>query len=513
MLKNKSEFKYICFIAVAILFCLVSIWQKVTILGDTISYKRQLYIVIIAISAIFFGISILILKNKNITETKVFLYTIPILYIAVCLVLPMSRAHDELYHWFRSYDIVQGNLLTEVNENNNAEGTFPINVRFLFKDQKSWEKIKYNDVIDSLSIDLDNDKAKIDLSTVAVYSPTQYIPQVIGIYVGKVFSNIPMIMAYIGRFFNMAFSIVMLYLALKFTPVGKKIFLSISYFPILMEGMTSFSPDAMTISVAFLFIAYVLKVAFSENKVKIRDLVILAILGVILSLCKIVYLPMILLIFIIPKEKFNSKKAKWISLICIFILCVVVNLVWLNIASKYLFTYKDGETREQVKYVLTEPIQYIKTLVYTSSENFGDYLTSMVGSSMTWGEAVSISSITIYVLLSSFIFASVFEKKISLSKFQVFIIASVIVATILLIFTSLYVQWTPYKSPIIKGVQGRYFIPIVPLIGMMCTQLFNIQKFDNEKSIKLISIIGIVTRIRCYFYINDTIYIEGMRIL
>lgn len=510
MLKNKSGFKYICFIVIAILFCLISNWQKVTILGDSISHKGQVYIAIIVISVIFFGISLLILKKKNITEVKAFLYTVPILYVIVCLVLPMSRAHDELYHWFRSYDIVQGNLLTEVNENNNAVGTFPINVRFLFRDKKSWEQIKYGDVIDSLSMELDGDEAKIDLSTVAVYSPTQYIPQVIGIGVGKLLSNVPMIMAYLGRLFNMIFSIVLLYFAIKITPIGKKIFLSLSYFPILMEGMTSFSPDAMTISVAFLFIAYVFKIAFGENKVKIRDYVIIGILGVILSLCKIVYLPMILLIFMIPKERFSSKKEKWILLIGIFVLCVVVNLVWLNIASKYLFAYKEGETKEQVKYVLTEPVQYIKTLVYTSSENFGDYLTSMVGSSLTWGEAVSISSLTIYLLLGSFIVANVFEKKVNLSKCQVFIILSVIIATILLIFTSLYVQWTPYKSPIIEGVQGRYFIPIIPLIGMMCTQLFNIQKFDNEKSIKLISIIGIVTRIRCYFYINDTIYIEGM---
>lgn len=36
--------------------------------------------------------------------------------------------------------------------------------------------------------------------------------------------------------------------------------------------------------------------------------------------------------------------------------------------------------------------------------------------------------------------------------------------TLLLVSYSLYVYFTPYMSPTVKGVQGRYFLPVLPLL-------------------------------------------------
>ena len=38
--------------------------------------------------------------------------------------------------------------------------------------------------------------------------------------------------------------------------------------------------------------------------------------------------------------------------------------------------------------------------------------------------------------------------------------------TILLIFSALYAQWTPVGNDVVKGVQGRYFIPL--LLPLAC---------------------------------------------
>ena len=35
---------------------------------------------------------------------------------------------------------------------------------------------------------------------------------------------------------------------------------------------------------------------------------------------------------------------------------------------------------------------------------------------------------------------------------------------VLLTFTSLYIQWTPYQSSTVRGVQGRYFLPAMLLL-------------------------------------------------
>lgn len=220
MLKNKKYLKYIILIIILILFYIISAWQKITI--NNVGNKKALWSSIILVSIVFFVISIIIIKKENITELKIFMYTIPILYVIIGLVLPMGSAHDELYHWFRSYDIVQGNVLTEMDNKNQAYGTLPKNVRFLFKNNKNWEEVRYSDIIDSISIELNDGTEDIGLATVSIYSPVQYIPQVIGIAVFRIFTKIPIVMAYGARLFNMLVSIVLLYMAIKITPVGKK---------------------------------------------------------------------------------------------------------------------------------------------------------------------------------------------------------------------------------------------------------------------------------------------------
>ena len=45
-----------------------------------------------------------------------------------------------------------------------------------------------------------------------------------------------------------------------------------------------------------------------------------------------------------------------------------------------------------------------------------------------------------------------------------------------LIFASLYVQWTAYQNPIIDGIQGRYFIPLLIFLFLPLVS------FNNEKS-------------------------------
>ena len=56
-------------------------------------------------------------------------------------------------------------------------------------------------------------------------------------------------------------------------------------------------------------------------------------------------------------------------------------------------------------------------------------------------------------------------------------------ANVLLIYTSLYVQWTPASNGVsqiteIIGIQGRYFLPILPIM-MVSFQLNKINDKDN----------------------------------
>ena len=47
----------------------------------------------------------------------------------------------------------------------------------------------------------------------------------------------------------------------------------------------------------------------------------------------------------------------------------------------------------------------------------------------------------------------------------------IVICVIGLIFTSLYIQWSSPGNPTISGIQGRYFLPILPLVLLLISNL------------------------------------------
>lgn len=454
-----------------------------------------LAVIITAVYAIV--ISIYLRYKKDIKVEKIFLVTVPIICLFYIIAMPTIKNHDELYHWYRSYEVSIGKFMEGID--GDTLGTvMPQSVANIATDD--WTSITYGTVRDNLDMDLDKENTNLLYSeTSAVYSFIQYIPQAIGIFITRLFTDKVLLLAYGGRIMNMIFSVLLIYWAIKKIPFGKKILLALSFIPIAIEGFSSLSPDAMTISMAFFYIAYILSLAFNKKDHIIdgKKIAILIVLSVIMAMCKIVYLPLILLLFIIPKEKFkNEKKVK--NIIIIGAIAVVLNLIWLMIAGIYLSHFREGDSAVQVISVLTHPIKYLQNCLYTLNLNGQDYIYSMFGGELGWGELVQLNSIIPYCLALIFVWITITDQTIK-DKFKLYQkvwIALTTIAVIGLIFTSLYVQWTTIGSDSILGIQGRYFIPILPLIALLIGSQLKIKSdYNEENTCKTVAIIGVVLQI------------------
>lgn len=451
------------------------------------------------------SISIYIFKGKNIKEENIFLITVPVICLMFMATMPTFKNHDELYHWIRTYEVSTGVLATKVEDG--VQGTkMPEAITAIMK--SNWETTTYSDVNYALGIEMDKDNTyTIDSKTAAVYAFVQYIPQAIGVAIARVFTSKPLIMAYAGRLFNIIFAMFVLYKAIKLMPFGKKIFLIISYIPIVIEGFSSLSPDAMTTSISFLYIAYILNLAFDEKKiVGLKQKIFLTILSIIVALCKIVYLPLVLLLFLIPKEKFcNTGKEdkspitkKILNIMLIAGIAVVINLLWLGFSSRYLLNLRDGDSKYQVLLLFKNPIMYIQELIYTFNLYGNNYLTGMLGESLGWGELIRLNFIVPSVLFVLLIIELVTDETLrnKFSGWQKFVIFITFLIIFGLIFTSLYVQWTTIGSESILGVQGRYFIPILPLLMLLIGNDIKIKSGYNDKSVlKAVAITGLLINI------------------
>ncbi len=460
--------------------------------------KLIFFIVItLAITVYVIFISIYLRYRKNIKVENIFLITIPVICLFYIICMPTFKNHDEIYHWYRAYEVSTGKLMEEVD--GDTLGTIlPQSISDVTTDD--WQSITYAKVRESLNAELDKeDTALLYSETSAVYSFVQYIPQAIGIFITRIFTDKVLLLAYGGRIINMVFSIILIYFAIKKIPFGKKILLLLSFIPIAIEGFSSLSPDAMTISMAFFYIAYILSLAFSKENHIIdgKKIAILTVLSVIMAMCKIVYLPLILLLFIIPKEKFkNEKKIK--NIFIIGAIAVVLNLIWLMVAGIYLSHFRERDSSIQVISILTNPIKYLQNCLYTVNLNGQEYIYSMFGGELGWGELVQLNSIVPYILCFILIWITITDQTIK-DKFKLYQkvwITIAAIAVVGLIFTSLYVQWTTIGSDSVLGIQGRYFIPILPLVALLIGSQLKVKTdYSDENTCKTIAIIGVVLQI------------------
>ena len=459
---------------------------------DIMYYKKYHTIVymglIVFVTLVTFILLKLLLKDKNIKIEKWYLILSILVYGMYLIVFPMFTPHDELYHWGRAYEISEGHLTSEIH-NNQALTEVPRGVASIYPTE--YLDIKYGSSINGIHEKIiKGDNILFDMKTVSVYSPIQYIPQTIGIIISRIFTNRTLLMAYAARLMNAILSILLMYFAIKLIPFGKRVLFTIGFIPIAIEGFTSMSADAITISVSLLFISYILYLKTNKD-IKVlnkKHYALLLIMGIVLALCKIVYIPLIFLLLLLPKEKFNDKKHRLLFVLSILGISVVLNLCWLRIASGYLKLYET--TGSQVISVLKHPINFIQVFLYTFMSKNDLYLYGMLGYDMGWGDVIHPYSIIIFVLMIILSLNALSDKDMKriINKKEIIIITLIVLLIIGLIFASLYVQFTPPGYRIIFGVQGRYFLPFLPLIMMVISKIN--MEYKGKLNLDMITIIA-----------------------
>jgi uncharacterized membrane protein len=143
---------------------------------------------------------------------------------------------------------------------------------------------------------------------------------------------------------------------------------------------------------------------------------------------------------------------------------------WLNLANLSIpdvRTYAGVMPKEQIMFIVTHPIQYIKILM-DSFINLGE--SKFLG---MLGKIISIyhystPDIVIYTFLFLMILFGLLNDESNLKRFKIkkadrMIMFFIMLVVILLIYTALYVGYTSVGHSIVDGIQGRYFIPVAIL--------------------------------------------------
>lgn len=419
--------------------------------------------IIIALSVVF----CMILKNgllKADRPERMFLYCSIILGICYMVIMPMFRVPDSVNHYVRAYGIVQGNLLTpkggqiEIPKNLVPYAWYSYNPYILFK--------HFGVEINTLEM-IWHDNANM-----ALYSPISYVFQVIGLTIANIVSNNTHVLVLTGCATNFIGCTVLIYYAIKKMPYGKLLLVFISLLPMALQERASLSVDAITYAAIVAFLALCLSARYERKMLTKQDLKVLFILILLVASCKVVYFVVAFLFLIIPRECFGTLRKEIICKLAGFFETICFSVGWLWIAKSYLdFTRGGGETREKIVFILCKPFQYMQMLLKVLWEDGGTHFKFMLGERLG---SMDIPINSMLVLIIAFLLVRLYyieKEKVVCQKrtgkdllLQFFLIA-ICLGTFLLIATSLYIQWTSAEmsNNAIEGIQGRYFLPILPL--------------------------------------------------
>ncbi len=428
-----------------------------------------------------------------------FLFLFLAVYIGIIFsfLTPIAGGADEYVHIASSYANSSKILGVEVYDENNDllvrqsdayNLNKPVNYN-VFDFQKIYEGI-------SLTGSGNKNLIPIKARTADVFG-LLYLVQTIGITISRIlnFGYVPMII--FTRILNLAVYAILVFFAIKIMPFYKTTFALIALTPIPLQTAASFSYDTLVISSCFLFIATCFKLIYDQDKINNKYIILLLVLAGVIAPSKAVYVLVLALVLLIPKTKFKDKKQNVLVKSSVFL---VGAILWLsfnsslitssvsNIASAVVVentTISQGATSlsEETQgtilangdssiyfsfsYIIQNIPATVKLIANTIGENTQLYIYEIFGGKL--GEVIVtpiyISWLYIMAVIFILLLSTIQQEdfKIKFKGFNKLFCLGIVLGVSAMIVLAC-ITWTPSNYETIFGIQGRYFIPILPLV-------------------------------------------------
>jgi uncharacterized membrane protein len=298
--------------------------------------------------------------------------------------------------------------------------------------------------------------------------PVFYFPQALGILIARVIGLSFFGLFYLGRFFNLAFYVLCVTFSIKRLKAFRLPIFLIGLMPMVLHQAASYSYDNFPNAISMLFIAYAISCIYERDSFRWRDYAMLLITGMLLAPAKVVYVPVLFLVFIVAwKWKDTIKKKAWLLAASIFAASVAFALLFFGASTADLAGDQlnwEGLPNYNLAFILENPIEtlviYLRTLYHYYDHYiyglFGQYLSGITLELPLW-----YIYITIVLIFAGLIYGKRDEWHPSIPERSIYFVICGIV--VFLNLTVLFLGWTSQGHLVVLGVAGRYFIPILPL--------------------------------------------------
>jgi uncharacterized membrane protein len=419
-------------------------------------------------------------KNINISKVEIALIVFLLLFgIPMIVLIPPGAGHDEEDHLVRVWEMsafvfIPGQMSPQ-------EMKYPTLFRdFAYRQQGNtgilgaefWQKYARASLNEYGFV-------RRELDTKSVYPPPLLFPQAITLHLLGRRANLPALpVFYTCRFAGLLSYLFLAWLAIRLIPFGKWILLVLALSPMALFQATTISADPISNGIGFLFIAGCLKVA-RVQEISWRECGNLLILIVLLFFAKLNLIPLILLpFFLISPARFLSKGIYFFLLVMTVVLFLVEIGGWNVIASAHSASLLANEANPgaQLRYIVSHPFAFPQIIIKDLFSNGWTYLQGWINGYgyYYWTPPWIVSFFFLLSLVTVLLNDSTLEP-VNGKVRNAFLLT--FVAGYLATVVPLYATFTPVGSDQIFGVQGRYFIPLAPLLLLTLASMRGQRKF------------------------------------
>lgn len=424
------------------------------------------------------------LLSKAISLTKkpemVFLLFSSIFSCVILLISPPFQSPDEINHFLRTYQIADGVFVAEKTDQR-VGGMLPESLldfasHFYYLRWNSETKISADSILSTRKIKLNpNKKIFIDFPNTAMYSPVSYAPHATIVAVLRMFDTNPFYIYYISKLFISIFWISIIFFCIKIIPVYKWGIMALALLPMSLYIQNSFSADIIINSLSYLLVSSVLYIAIKVEKINKKIIILILLLSVLIGLAKIVYAPILLLLFLIPSAKFTNKINYYTFIFSSYAVTFLCILGWVYLTSTLYTPYSDynpayvqsptttlapgASMPAQIAHIKANwSLTFVADFYYHSDPDLDGNI-GVFGWMDTklpkWFIAIH------YLFLISIL---LFDQTVPLSFRKRFLFIFSIFISVTLILISQNLTWERVGVKGASGLQGRYFIPLFPLV-------------------------------------------------
>ncbi|MDO4483123.1 MAG: DUF2142 domain-containing protein [Clostridia bacterium] len=308
---------------------------------------------------------------------------------------------------------------------------------------------------------------KTDCPWVCQSYPVMYLPQVLATLLAFALHLNRMWIYLLGDLLNLALYITLTAMAIRIIPRGKTPLMLAAVTPMAMQQASSLSGDGFVIGMSFLLIALAVRAMERQGKAGRGELAAIMAVSVLMAPAKAVYFLLLLLLVLIPKERFGSNGRKWLFIAATAALAaavtVAVQLSWL---TKQVSDSAAGTTPYySMGWVLSHPVQTVMLVINTLVPRGAFwYIDSAVGRELS-GLSLQIFPGYVYFMLFLVLLSAVTSKgETPLKPVRRWSFLTIAALVVLATMGTMLIAWTPMGAAAIDGVQGRYFIPLLPLV-------------------------------------------------